>query len=141
MYRLLTFPILAPILLGLGLLIWHPVNRRVRSIYIMAACLLTSALSFLCIVLTYQHGGDLLACILVRFSEAFSISLRIDGASMVYGAIVSCLWPLVTVYALDYMSHEGHESRFFAFWLIACRSSKSLRIRHDFVWMARPDPY
>ena len=70
MYRLLTFPILAPILLGLGLLIWHPVNRRVRSIYIMAACLLTSALSFLCIVLTYQHGGDLLACILVALKVA-----------------------------------------------------------------------
>ena len=132
-YRLLTFPILAPVLLGLGLLIWHPVNRRVRSIYIMAACLLTSALSFLCIILTYQHGGDLLACILVRFSEAFSISLRIDGASMVYGAIVSCLWPLVTVYALDYMSHEGHESRFFAFWLMAYGVVLGVAYSEDFL--------
>jgi multicomponent Na+:H+ antiporter subunit D len=119
MHRFLTLPILVPMLLGIVLLILQPKDRRVRCGYIMTAVLVTAALSFACIVLTYRQGSEALACILVRFSESFSISLRIDGASMVYGAIVSALWPLITVYALDYMSHEGHESRFFAFWLIA----------------------
>ena len=101
MRQFLTLPILLPIVLGIALLILQPKSRRVRSIYIMAASLATTALSLACIVLTYLYGSGFLACIRVRFNEAFSISLRIDGASMVYGAIVSVLWPLVTAYSLD----------------------------------------
>lgn len=70
---------------------------------------------------------------MVRFNEAFSISLRIDGASMVYGAIVSVLWPLVTAYSLDYMSHEGHENRFFAFWLMAYGVVLGIAYSEDFL--------
>ena len=87
MRQFLTLPILVPIVLGIALLILQPKSRRVRSIYIMAASLATTALSLACIVLTYLYGSGFLACIMVRFNEAFSISLRIDGASMVYGAI------------------------------------------------------
>ena len=70
---------------------------------------------------------------MVSFNEAFSISLRIDGASMVYGAIVSVLWPLVTAYSLDYMSHEGHENRFFAFWLMAYGVVLGIAYSEDFL--------
>ena len=133
MHRLLTLPILLPLLLGLGLLIWRPVNRKIRGAYILSAVVLTSLLSFACIAVTWQQGSDALACVLVRFSESFSISLRIDGASMVYGAIVSALWPLVTVYALDYMSHEGHEARFFGFWLMAYGVVLGIAYAEDFL--------
>ena len=112
MNRLLTLPILVPVILGIGMLVLQPKSRKVRSGYIMAASLVTSALSLACIILTYLHDSSYLACILVSFNEVFSISLRVDGASMVYGAIVSVLWPMVTAYALDYISHEGHENRF-----------------------------
>ena len=118
MHRFLTLPILVPMLLGVALLVSQP-RSRARNLFVTGSALATSVLSFLCILASYYRGADALACVLVRFSESFSISLRIDGASMVYGAIVSFLWPLVTVYALDYMSHEGHESRFFSFWLMA----------------------
>ena len=133
MRQFLTFPILVPIVLGIALLILTPKRRRVRSIYIMAASLATTALSLACIVLTYLYGSGFLACIMVRFNEAFSISLRIDGASMVYGAIVSVLWPLVTAYSLDYMSHEGHENRFFAFWLMAYGVVLGIAYSEDFL--------
>lgn len=133
MHRFLTVPILVPVLLGIGLLILQPKDRRVRNTYIMITVLATSVLSMLCIVLTYLWGDDALACVLVRFSEHFSISLRIDGASMVYGAIVSVLWPLITVYSLDYMSHEGHESRFFGFWLIAFGVVLGIAYSEDFL--------
>ena len=76
MYRFLTLPILLPILLGIGLLVLQPGSRRFRSGYVMAASLATTALSLACIVLTYLHGDDLLACIMVSFNESFSISLR-----------------------------------------------------------------
>ena len=104
-----------------------------RSSYIMAAVLVTSVLSLSCIALTLLRGEQALACILVSFSESFSISLRIDGASMVYGGIVSVLWPLVTAYALDYMSHEGHENRFFSFWLMAYGVVLGIAYSEDFL--------
>ena len=101
MNRFLTLPILLPVVLGIGLLILQPKTRRTRDRYVMASSLATSVLSLICVVLTYFHDSGYLACILVSFSEMFSISLRIDGASMVYGGIVSVLWPLVTAYSLD----------------------------------------
>ena len=110
MRQFLTLPILVPIVLGIALLILQPKSRRVRSIYIMAASLATTALSLACIVLTYLYG-----------------------ASMVYGAIVSVLWPLVTAYSLDYMSHEGHENRFFAFWLMAYGVLLGIAYSEDFL--------
>lgn len=133
MHRFLTLPILVPVLLGICLLILQPKDRKVRNTYIMSTTLLTSALSFACIAMTFFQGEDALACILVSFNEIFSISLKIDGASMVYGAIVSFLWPLITVYSLDYMSHEGHESRFFGFWLIAFGIVLGIAYSEDFL--------
>ena len=133
MRQFLDIAILVPSCWESALLILQPKSRRVRSIYIMAASLATTALSLACIVLTYLYGSGFLACIMVRFNEAFSISLRIDGASMVYGAIVSVLWPLVTAYSLDYMSHEGHENRFFAFWLMAYGVVLGIAYSEDFL--------
>ena len=53
MRQFLTLPILVPIVLGIALLILQPKSRRVRSIYIMAASLATTALSLACICLFY----------------------------------------------------------------------------------------
>ena len=133
MNRFLTLPILLPVVLGIGLLILQPKTRRTRDRYVMASSLATSVLSLICVVLTYFHDSGYLACILVSFSEMFSISLRIDGASMVYGGIVSVLWPLVTAYSLDYMSHEGHENRFFGFWLMAYGVVLGIAYSEDFL--------
>lgn len=133
MHRLLMLPILFPLLAGLGLLRWRPGSRTVRSIYVLAAALITSALSLLAIYLSYRQGSDALVCTMVRFSENFSISLRIDRASMVYGSIVSVLWPLVTLYSLDYMSHEGEENRFFGFWLMSFGVVLGIAFAEDFL--------
>ena len=119
MQRIQAVPILFSIVAGVVLLILQPTSRRVRRQYVMGSVLVTAALAFAAIYLAAVTPGGMPGCTLVRFSAEFSISLRIDGASMVYGAIVSALWPLVTLYALEYMSHEGSENRFFAFW-IAC---------------------
>ncbi|MEG2176809.1 MAG: proton-conducting transporter membrane subunit [Oscillibacter sp.] len=133
MQRFLSVPILFPLLCGLGLLILQPKSRKLRNGYIMAATLLTTAFSLMAAAVTWMQGGEALACTMVRFSESVSISLRIDGAGMVYGGIVSVLWPLVTVYALDYMEREGHENRFFAFWLMAFGVVLGIAYSEDFL--------
>jgi multicomponent Na+:H+ antiporter subunit D len=126
-------PILLPMAAGLTLLFWDPAGRRSRNILLLGAVAATAVLALAAIVLSYRMGGGALRCTLVAFSRDFSISLRIDGASMVYGAIVSVLWPLITVYALDYMSHEGHENRFFGFWLVSFGVVLGIAFAEDFL--------
>lgn len=125
-------PILFPMLAGGFLLALKPESGRARNIYVMAAALITSALSLAGIYLSYRSGGAL-ACTLVRFSEHFSISLRIDGASMVFGSVVSVLWPVLTVYSLEYMAHEGSENRFFSFWLMSFGVVLGIAFAEDFL--------
>ena len=40
-----------------------------------------------------------------------------DGLSCIFAVLVSVLWPLACLYAAEYMSREGGENRFFAFYL------------------------
>ena len=133
MHQFLMLPILFPLAAGTGLLIVHAKDKIIRNVYVMAAVLITAALSMTGIVLSATRGGDALTCTLVRFSQNFSISLRIDGASIVYGIIVSLLWPLVTLYALEYMSHEKHRSRFFGFWIISFGVALGIAFSEDFL--------
>lgn len=133
MHQFLMLPILLPFAAGLILAFWDPGSRRVRNLWLMATVLVTAALALTSIFLSYRMGGAALRCTMVSFSADFSISLRIDGASMVYGTIVSVLWPLITVYAIEYMSHEGHESRFFGFWLVSFGVVLGVAFAEDFL--------
>ena len=133
MRHILSLPILFPILAGAVMLVLRPTGRRSRNLFLMAAVLATTALSLTGIVLSYRLGGDALTCILVSFSSWLSISLRIDGLSMVYGSIVAVLWPLITAYSIKYMEHEGQESRFFGFWLIAYGVVNGIAFSQDFL--------
>ena len=90
MNRFLTLPILLPVVLGIGLLILQPKTRRTRDRYVMASSLATSVLSLICVVLTYFHDSGYLACILVSFSEMFSISCGSMGRLWYTGASYRC---------------------------------------------------
>ncbi len=133
MHCFLMLPVLFPILAGGCLLALRPSSGKARNVFIMTVVLVTAALALFAVWLSYRSGSGALACTLVRFSERFSISLRIDGASMVYGAIVSVLWPLITLYALDYMTHEGAENRFFSFWLMSFGVVLGIAFAEDFL--------
>lgn len=52
---------------------------------------------------------------LVRFTGNLTLSLRMDGLGSVFCAMIAVLWPLVTLYAFEYMRHEGKEKSFFMF--------------------------
>lgn len=55
---------------------------------------------------------------LANFTGNLSISFDVDGMGMVFGALVSTLWPLATLYAFEYMTKEEHEKVFFLFYTI-----------------------
>ncbi|MPM48447.1 NADH-quinone oxidoreductase subunit L [bioreactor metagenome] len=133
MHLLLMLPILFPMLAGLDLLFLKPKSKRNRDIFIIVTSLITGTVSLVGIYLSYRLGSDALVSTLVRFSDKYSISFRIDGASMVYGSIVSVLWPVITFYALEYMEHEGSENRFFGFWMISFGVVLGIAFAKDFL--------
>ena len=53
---------------------------------------------------------------LANFTGNLSISFKVDGMSMVFGGLVSALWPFATLYAFEYMTKEEHEKVFFMFY-------------------------
>ena len=52
----------------------------------------------------------------VYYTGDLSITFKIDGLGMVFGGLVSALWPLATLYAFEYMTKEERESVFFMFY-------------------------
>lgn len=70
--------------------------------------------SFLVWYMLFHHVESIFT--LANFTGNLSISFRIDGMSMIFGGLVSALWPLATLYAFEYMTKEEHEKIFFMFY-------------------------
>lgn len=103
--------ILLPILGGVLVPLLPFKKRGQMMIYLEIITLITSA-----IVWGLLSGGTTEAFHVVYFIEKLSISFKIDGLTMVFAGLVSVLWPLATLYAFEYMEHEGHEKIFFMFY-------------------------
>ncbi len=88
-------------------------SRKEMLWYIEAVVLLTSA-----IVGGLLLGGKTEVFHVVHFVQNLSISFKIDGMSMVFAGLVALLWPLATLYAFEYMSHEQNEKSFFLFYVM-----------------------
>lgn len=112
---LLLSVILLPMILGGALLLLRPRDGRTRAVYVMASVCLSGVAGVWALLSRLgAPGQDLL-----RIGGKLSFSLGVDGLSALFGVMVCVLWPLATLYALEYMSREGGENRFFAFYLIS----------------------
>lgn len=112
---LMLCTILFPIVAGGMLYLWKPADRRWRQDYVLFSAIATAALAALSI---FNLLGEE-PFTLLQLNERLSIALRIDGLSAIFGIMVSVLWPLASLYGIEYMSREGKEIRFFAFYLTA----------------------
>ena len=107
--------IVLPMLAGGGLALWRPRDRRARQNYVVAFACLTSVCA-LAAVFTLRGEAPLMV---LSLGEKLTIAFHVDGLSCIFAALVSVLWPLACLYAVEYMSREGAENRFFAFYLIS----------------------
>ena len=100
------FAIFFPIFAG-ALLILSPIKKR-RTMLIIAVgiTVITSAVAWMLIVNPPETG-----VVLFKFVDKYTVSFKIDGLSRVFGALISSLWPLATLYATEYMAHEASEKR------------------------------
>ena len=105
-----VLPVFFPILAGICLLPVKFKERKQREQWVLTIVVLNAIFALFAI-----WSGKADAFTLFHFSDKLSLELRMDGLSKVFGTMVSILWILTTIYGFEYMTHEGHEDRFFAF--------------------------
>ena len=105
-------------------------SRRGMLWYIEAVVLLTSV-----VVGGLLLGGKTEVVHVVHFVHNLSISFKIDGMSIVFAGLVAILWPLATLYAFEYMSHEKNEKSFFLFYVMTYGVTLGIAFASDILTM------
>ncbi|MDD4843099.1 MAG: proton-conducting transporter membrane subunit [Anaerotignum sp.] len=103
-------PVIFPIIAGVALLPVKFNDRKQREKWVFSITVINTIFALYAI-----YFADAGVVTLFRFSEKLSLTLHVDGLSKVFGTMVSILWVITTVYAFEYMTHEGREDKFFAF--------------------------
>lgn len=128
--KMMVLVVLLPVLAG-ALIPFIPFkSRRQMMVYVEVLVLLNSALVYG--MLLHPPVDSL---VLFRFTGNLSISFRLDGLGSVFAAILSTLWPLATLYAFEYMKHEGHEKYFFLFYVITYGVTLGIALAEDILTM------
>lgn len=122
--------VLLPMLSGVLIPLLPFKNRRQMLIYIEAMVILNSVLVFGMLMNRPEE-----AFTLFRFTGNLSVSFRLDGLGSVFAGMVSALWPLATLYAFEYMKHEGHEKYFFMFYTITFGVTLGIALSEDILTM------
>ena len=110
---ILIIPILVPIIGGYLIIPLGFKNRKVRDAYAMAVVCITSILTWICLLKV-----GVVSATLYSFTRGFSIDLRADEPARLFAVMVSLMWPLVMLYAFEYMSHTKRGNSFFAFYVM-----------------------
>ncbi len=55
---------------------------------------------------------------IIHFTGNLSLTFKLDGMACIFAGLVSTLWPLATLYSLEYMRQEEHEKAFFMFYTV-----------------------
>lgn len=103
--------ILIPVIAGILVLLIPFKKRSHMEIFLESMVILNSILVWTLLV----HRPENIFT-LANFTGNLSISFDVDGMGMVFGGLVSALWPLATLYAFEYMTKEEHEKVFFMFY-------------------------
>ncbi len=127
---MLFLSILLPTLGACALFLWRPRSLRACHVLTMTATLLTSACVAWCVLTAGPHNFTLL-----RLSSLLTISFNLDGLGRVFGSLVAFLWPLSTLYAFEYMAHEGGENHFFGFYLLSYSVTLGIAFAEDLMTM------
>lgn len=88
-------------------------NDRARNIYTESIVVITSILVWILIFTVKRENVQIYS-----FIDGFSICFRMDTLSMLFSGMISLMWPLVMLYAFEYMEHDKEKNRFFVFYVM-----------------------
>ncbi len=122
--------VLLPIVGGVLIPILPFRSRNQTMIYTEGVVVVNSILAFAVLVNAPAEGFTFF-----RFTSNLSLSLRLDGLGSVFMGLISALWPLATLYAVEYMKHEEHEKIFFMFYVMTFGVTMGIALAEDVVTM------
>ncbi|MBE5778361.1 MAG: proton-conducting membrane transporter [Clostridiales bacterium] len=123
---MLVLAMTLPLIAGVLLLFIKPRSAAFRGWYVMLSALGTSALAAWVIFTPGDHAFTLL-----RLTEELTISFRLDGLGRIFAGLAALLWPMVSLYALEYMEHESGENTFFGWFLMAYAATLGISFSED----------
>ena len=88
-------------------------EEKPRNIYSEILAVFTSILVFIAIAFVKRDP-----VVVYSFARGFAISFRMDGPAILFGGMVAVMWPLVMLYAFDYMKGTVHPNVFFGFYVM-----------------------
>ena len=109
----LLVPIALPIAGGLAMLIRPIENDIKRSIWCEAVACVTSACVWAAALWAPRYSVTVYS-----FTRGFAVNFGVDGMANVFAVMISVMWPLVLLYAFEYMKGDENSNRFFAFYVM-----------------------
>ena len=126
---LILLPIAIPVIGGFCMIPLHLKSDRARAVYSECIALLTTALVFAVIAL---HRGPLTV---YEFTGGFSITFQTDGLSSLFAGMVAVMWPLVLLYAFEYMENDARRNVFFVFYVMTYGITLGVAFSADMITM------
>ena len=121
--------IMTPVLMGALIPVWKFGKRTLaRAAYVIAAVSATCVFTALC----FAKGSSFT---LLTLADSVTIAYGVDRLSVIFAAVFAVSFFVVAVYAPDYIKHEGHDDRFFAFFLLSLGAMMSLSFSSNLVTM------
>ncbi len=109
----LLIPIALPIAGGLALLIRPAKKDMTRRIWCEAMACATSACVLMAALWAQREPVTVYS-----FTRGFAVNFGVDGMATVFSVMIAVMWPLVLLYAFDYMKGDAGNNRFFSFYLM-----------------------
>ena len=111
---MIAMPVIFPVVMALILLLGRMEDVRSIKKYAISCVVINAALAWTAIL--FAGEGSIT---LAKFTEEMHLTLKLDGMSRIFAGMVSVLWIFTTVYAFEYMKHEGMEKKFFSFFIMS----------------------
>ena len=126
----LVIPISLPLLGGLVMLV-KPINHMMtRRIWCEAVACVTSVCVWIALVQVRHEPVTVYS-----FTRGFSVNFCVDGMATLFALMVSVMWPLVLLYAFEYMRGDENRNRFFAFYLMTYGITLGVCFASDMITM------
>ena len=109
----LLIPILLPIAGGMAMLIRPIRAEKQRRIWCEFISCVTSVCVWAAVLFAERDSVTVYS-----FTRGFAVNFRVDGMASLFALMISIMWPLVFLYAFDYMKGDENRNRFYSFFLM-----------------------
>ena len=126
---LILIPILLPMLLACGVVL---AGRRSAAARDGIACAAGIAAFAACALLLAAVVSGAECALRLPGVCGRGLSFKADGFRALYACIAAFMWMMTTVFAREYLQHEGHRSRYHFFSLLTCGATLGVFLSGDF---------